>query len=172
MPIPAYMSIEGESQGDITEGCNTADSIGNIYQEEHEDEFLVLDLEHQIVVPTDKQSGQPTGYREHKWLTVMKYVDKATPLLYQALVSGERLPTCEIKYYRTSQEGQEEHYYTIELEDAVIVSIVSNIPDALAIEKQHLGHMEKVSFTYRAITWTHEIAGTEGTDDWRAKAAD
>jgi type VI secretion system secreted protein Hcp len=27
--------------------------------------------------------------------------------------------------------------------------------------------MEEVSFSYSTITWTHEIAGTEGNDDWR-----
>lgn len=172
MAIPAYMSIEGESQGNITEGCNTGDSIGNIYQEEHEDEFLVLAMDHTILIPTDKQSGQPTGYREHKPLIVTKYLDKASPLLFQALVSGERLPTCEINFFRTSQEGQEEHYFTIELEDAVIVAMETILPDSLAEDKQHLGHMEQVSLTYRAITWTHEIAGTEGADDWRTKAAE
>ncbi len=33
MPIPAYMSITGESQENITEGANTEDSVGNDYQE-------------------------------------------------------------------------------------------------------------------------------------------
>ncbi|MFJ2320673.1 type VI secretion system tube protein Hcp, partial [Pseudomonas sp. NPDC087817] len=23
-------------------------------------------------------------------------------------------------------------------------------------------------FTYRKITWTHEVSGTSGSDDWRA----
>jgi type VI secretion system secreted protein Hcp len=31
--------------------------------------------------------------------------------------------------------------------------------------------MEDVEFTYRKITWTHEVAGTEGSDDWRAPLA-
>ncbi|MFJ4543116.1 type VI secretion system tube protein Hcp, partial [Pseudomonas atacamensis] len=29
-------------------------------------------------------------------------------------------------------------------------------------------HLEEVQFTYRKITWTHEVSGTSGSDDWRA----
>ena len=41
MPTPAYLSIEGSTQGNITEGAFTEDSVGNIYQEGHENEILV-----------------------------------------------------------------------------------------------------------------------------------
>lgn len=172
MPIPAYMSIEGESQGTITEGANTEDSVGNDYQEEHEDEFLVQEFEHQIMVPTNPQSGQPSGQRVHDNLVITKVFDKCSPLLYNALVTGERLPTCTIRWFRTTNEGQEEHYFTHELEDAVIVRIKTIMPNAQDPSKAHLTHMEQISFRYRMITWTHEVAGTEGTDDWRAKGAE
>lgn len=38
MPTPAYITIEGKTQGNITKGAFTADSVGNIYQEGHEDQ--------------------------------------------------------------------------------------------------------------------------------------
>jgi type VI protein secretion system component Hcp len=41
MPTPAYRSIEGTSQGYLTAGCFTEDSIANIDVEEHEDEMIV-----------------------------------------------------------------------------------------------------------------------------------
>ena len=66
MPTPAYMRIEGEKQGLITAGTFTEDSVGNIYQEGHEDEVLVQGFEHQVLLPRDPQSGQPTGQRVHK----------------------------------------------------------------------------------------------------------
>lgn len=37
MPTPAYLSITGVKQGLITAGTFTQDSVGNIYQEGHED---------------------------------------------------------------------------------------------------------------------------------------
>ncbi|MEJ2691779.1 MAG: type VI secretion system tube protein TssD, partial [Candidatus Thiodiazotropha sp.] len=48
MPTPAYMSIEGTTQGNITAGCFTEDSVGNIYVEGHEDEVLVEAFKHNI----------------------------------------------------------------------------------------------------------------------------
>lgn len=37
MPTPAYLTIEGSKQGLITAGTFTEDSVGNIFQEGHED---------------------------------------------------------------------------------------------------------------------------------------
>ncbi|OQY60229.1 MAG: Hcp1 family type VI secretion system effector [Desulfobacteraceae bacterium 4572_88] len=168
MPTPAYMSIEGEEQGNITEGCNTEDSVGNVYQEDHGDEFIVQAFEHVLTVPTDVQSGQPAGPRRHEELIVTKIFDKCSPLLYNALVTGERLPTSEIRWYRTDMTGKQEHYFTHEIEDSVITKIETFMPNAQDPTMEHFTHLERIHFRYRKITWTHEVAGTEGTDDWRA----
>lgn len=40
MPTPCYISITGQTQGNITAGAFTADSVGNIYVQGHEDEML------------------------------------------------------------------------------------------------------------------------------------
>jgi type VI secretion system secreted protein Hcp len=167
MPIPAYMSIEGETQGLITEGCNTEDSIGNTFQEAHEDEFLVQQFNHQIIVPTDPQSGQPSGQRVHKPITLVKVYDRASPLLFQALCTGERLPECVINWFRITNEGIEELYFSHTLEDATIVDISPFMPNAQDPAMSHFRHMEKISLVYRKISWAHEVAGTEGSDDWR-----
>ena len=168
MPTPAYMSIEGTKQGNITQGTLTADSVGNIWQQGHEDEILVEAFKHTVMVPTDPQSGQPTGQRVHRPLTITKVYDKSSPLLYQALTSGERLPKVVIKWYRTTLEGQLEHYFSHELEDAVIVDITAKMPNCQDPSQAHFTHLEDVTFTYRKITWTHQKASTAGSDDWRA----
>lgn len=61
MPTPCYISITGQTQGNITAGAFTADSVGNIYVQGHEDEMLVQEFLHNVTVPTDPQSGQPGG---------------------------------------------------------------------------------------------------------------
>ena len=63
MPTPCYISITGQTQGNITAGAFTADSVGNIYVQGHEDEMLVQEFLHNVTVPTDPQSGQPAGQR-------------------------------------------------------------------------------------------------------------
>jgi len=170
MPTPAYLSIQGSTQGKITEGAFTEDSVGNIYQEGHENEILVEAFSHTVSVPTDPQSGQPTGQRVHQPLTITKVFDKSSPMLYKALTTGELLPRCEIKWYRTSQTGTQEHYFTIKLEDAIITNITGRMPNCQDPNQAHFTQLEDVSFSYRKITWTHEIASTSGEDDWRAPA--
>lgn len=168
MPTPAYMSIKGASQGDITSGAFTADSVGNSWQEGHEDEFMVQALKHNVTIPRDPQSGQPSGQRVHGPLQVTKIFDKSSPLLANALTSGELLTECEIKFYRTSTEGKQEHYFTIKLIDAILVDMQAEMPNCQDPAMASFGHLEHLQFTYRAIEWTHEVAGTSGADDWRA----
>jgi type VI secretion system secreted protein Hcp len=168
MPTPAYISIDGVNQGLITAGANTMDSMGNRYQEGHEDESTVQAFRHEIIIPRDPQSGQPSGQRVHQPLVITKIFDKASPLLYAALASGERLNKVTIKWFRTSMAGTQEHYFTHELEDAMIVDIRGHSPNAQDPAQAHFTHMEDVEFTYRKISWTHEVAGTSGDDDWRA----
>ncbi len=167
MPTPAYMTIEGTTQGLITQGALTPESVGNIWQEAHQDEILVQAYRHEVLVPTDPQSGQPTGPRVHQQLVITKVFDKSSPLLYEALTRGEQLTTCQLKWYRTTQAGTQEHYFTMELEDASVVNIKAYMPNCQDPANGPFTHLEDVAFTYRKITWTHEVAGTQGSDDWR-----
>ena len=167
MPTPGYLTIEGERQGLITSGTFTSESVGNIYQEGHEDQILVEAYKHELIIPRDPQSGQPSGQRVHKPFQITKVVDKASPLIMQALSSGEKMTKCELKLYRTSAEGKQEHYYTITLEDAIIVDAQSYMYNCQDPAMSHFTHLEDIYFSYRKITWTHEVSGTSGSDDWR-----
>ncbi|WP_144940588.1 Hcp family type VI secretion system effector [Pseudomonas alabamensis] len=167
MPTPAYISIRGETQGNITQGAFTAESVGNIFVEGHEDEILVQEISHHISVPTDPQSGQPAGQRVHGPLTFTCALNKATPLLYNALTSGEMLPTVELSWYRTSIEGKQERFFTTILTNAIIVDIDLVMPHAQDKNNKDFTQFLKVSMTYRGITWEHLIANTSGSDDWR-----
>ncbi len=168
MPTPCYISIEGQTQGNITAGAFTADSVGNIFVEGHEDQMLVQEFKHVVTVPTDPQSGQPAGQRVHKPFIITVALNKAVPLLYNALASGEMLPNVELKWYRTSTEGKQEHFFTTTLTDATIVDIDCKMPHCQDPEKANFTQLIDVSLAYRKIDWEHVVAGTSGADDWRA----
>jgi type VI secretion system secreted protein Hcp len=165
MPTPAYMVIEGTKQGLITKDAFTQDSVGKIFQEGHEDEILVQAFAHQVIRPTDPQSGQPTGDRVHKPLMITKVFDRSSPLLFNALTTGESL-TCTLKWYRPA-DGGVEHYFSIELKDAVIIDIQSSMPNCQDPDMAHFTHLENVYFSYREISWEHLISSTSASDDWR-----
>jgi type VI secretion system secreted protein Hcp len=157
---PIFVSIEGSKQGLITEGAFTPDSVGNIYQDGHENESLVKSVSHNIKIARDSKAGLPTGQRSHQPFVISKLIDKSSPLLYNAITKGETLPKVEIKWYRTGYNGKIENYFTTTLEDAVIVDIFSDIDiDGTPVER--------VSFAYRKVLWRHEKASTSGEDDWR-----
>ncbi|WP_241086186.1 Hcp family type VI secretion system effector [Candidatus Vondammii sp. HM_W22] len=168
MPTPAYIAIEGKTQGNITQGAFTADSVGNIFVEGHEDQILAQAISHVVTVPTDPQSGQPSGQRVHKPFKFVCALNKAVPLLYNALASGEMLPKVEITLYRTSSEGKQEHFYSTFLEDATVVNIDADLPHAQNPANAEYTQLIEISLAYRKITWEHAVAGTSGSDDWRA----
>ena len=115
MPTPCYISIEGETQGLITAGALSTDSIGDAFVEGHEDQMLVQEFNHNVTVPTDPQSGQPSGQRVHKPFQFTVALNKAVPLLYNALASGEKMKTVELKWYLTSIEGKQENFFHTEI---------------------------------------------------------
>jgi type VI secretion system secreted protein Hcp len=129
--------------------------------------MLVEAFSHEVTLPRDPQSGQPSGQRVHGPVTITGVYDKATPLLYAALTSGERLPKITVKWFRTSATGTQEHYFTHEFEDAILVNIRSHMPNCQDPAMASFTHLNDISFTYRKVTWTHEVSVTSGSDDWR-----
>jgi len=166
MPTPAYLSVKGSTQGDITSGAMTADSVANLSQSSHENEALVLAVRHDVKIPTDPQSGAPTGQRVHTPVIITKVFDKSSPMLYKALTNNEILDEVTIKWYRPTAASGMEHYFTHKLEKATVVDIKAFMPNCQDPSQAHFTHLEEVSFAYKKITWTHVIAKTEQSDDW------
>ncbi|MBN2320582.1 MAG: Hcp family type VI secretion system effector [Acidobacteria bacterium] len=159
MPLPSHLTLKGVNQGQIEGSCD---------QEGREGTIQVQALNHEVSIPRDAQTGLATGKRIHHPLTILKAFDKSTPLLYQALTSGEHMEYVEIKWYRIDDKGVEEHYFTTRLEDAIIVSIKPGMNNCLDKNTIDLPHLEEVSFTYRKAIWRWEPDGIESEDDWRA----
>ena len=88
MSQPVYIKVKGSTQGLISSGASTEASIGNRYQSGHEDEIMAQEVSHIVTVPVDPQSGQPSGQRVHKPFSFTTSLNKAVPLLYNALTQG------------------------------------------------------------------------------------
>lgn len=167
MPTPCYLTLQGSTQGNLTIDSFTADSVGNVFVEGHEDEILVQAVSHSVAVPTDPQSGQPTGQRVHQPLTVTFALNKATPLIFNAVVTGEKILKAELMWYRTSAEGKQEHFFTYILDDAIITSLNVDMPHAQDSSSSEYTQLVSMDLTYRKITMEHKVSGTSGSDDWR-----
>ena len=72
-----------------------------------------------------------------------------------------------LKQYRIDEKGAEEHYYTIKLENAIIVEMQEYNPLTFMEENKPYKDMERVFFTYEKIIWTYEPDGIETEDSWK-----
>lgn len=158
------VSITGETQGLITQGNLSAESIGTLYNPAWEDFIIGLALSGDLMVPTD-EAGNPIGKPAHSKLRIAKYFDKCSPLLRKALIDSEKLDVL-INFFRLTQEGKTELYFTIELKEALVVEISSGADVNNVADFYMYKHTEGVTFVYKTITWNHQVSGTSFTDNW------
>ena len=72
--------------------------------------------------------------------------------------------TVTLKWYRTSVEGEQVHFTTTKLADATIM----DIDCSQDLSKREYTQLIQVSLSYRKIDWEHTVAGTLGSNEWRA----
>jgi type VI secretion system secreted protein Hcp len=157
MALNAYLSLVAQKQGPI---------LGSVTQKGREGKILVIGVMHEIICPRDPASGLPTGKRTHKPFTVLKELDRSTPLLFNVLCNNENIASLEVQFWQPSPTGVERQHYTVRLTNANISAIHSKSPNNRYPKLMRMPQYEEVSFTYQRIEWVwnegHLIAG----DDW------
>lgn len=149
-----YLQLEGKLQGLISAGCSSEESIGNKAQLIHYDQIMVMGLTHGV---TREQNVN------HQSVTIIKPLDKSSPLLGNAISENESL-ACEFYFYRTTKAGMNECYYKVKLIDARIAAIHLQVPHTLNDSEGQ--PEESIELTYESISWEHCIAGTSAYSLW------
>ncbi|MHB1024438.1 MAG: type VI secretion system tube protein TssD [Desulfobacteria bacterium] len=167
MALNAYLKMKGQKTGQVKGSCT---------QKGREDMIMVHAYTHEIVTPRDAASGLPTGKRQHKPLTITKEIDKATPLLYNIMVTNENISEFELLFWKPQLKaatgvGSEVQFFTIKLINANIAQMQEYILDNKIPSNMPIPPMETVSFTYQKIIWTWVDGGIEAVDDWEAPVA-
>jgi len=162
MALNANLRIEGQKQGVIK---------GSVIQKGREDSILVIAFNHEILSPRDLVSGEPTGQRQHKFLTITKEIDRATPQLMNALVTNELLKKWELRFWRPTISGVDKQFFTIQLFNASITNIRMEMLNNAYPENQNHKECEHISFSYKKISWTYEDGAITAADDWMGARA-
>lgn len=136
-PFDGTIEITGERQGEFQ------GSDGPMME--------IISFSHEIVSPRDAASGLPTGRRQHKPITITKEIDKASPLIFQALVDNENLTEILIGL----------------LKDGNAVATV-RLTNASVAGRAQKGNYETISFVYQRIEWTWLDGNITAEDDWEA----
>ncbi len=156
MPEVAYMTIDG------IQGESTAKGQKN--------NIDVLAFNHSVYKEVDPlDCSKVRSDRRHASVQIVKQFDKATPLIFQKLCQGGTISKIEIKWYRQPKGSgsSPEHYFTCTYKDCIFTRVEPFMPNALDPATREYGHMEKVTFGYREVTWKSETGGTEFADDMR-----
>jgi type VI secretion system secreted protein Hcp len=151
-----FMTLEGMSQGPI-KGSNNYRG--------HQDEILCHALQHSVYRPYEEITGKIGGQRIHGLLKITKSWDTSSPLLYQAVCTGERMKNVTLKFYRQSLEGQEEHFFTITLTNASIIEVRPVMYNVFEPDKKGWDHLEEISFNYEKIQWSCELPNPVRSED-------
>ncbi|MDR1241863.1 MAG: type VI secretion system tube protein Hcp [Deltaproteobacteria bacterium] len=159
MALTAYVKVEGKSQGEIKGDCPQSG--------DKKDRILVYGIDHSVEIPKDTHTGLPTGQRIHHPLTLTKGKDNASPKLFKACCTGEQC-SVTLDQYRIKADGTEEKYFTVKLEEAIIVNMREFTPVTFLAENKPYHDMEELSLTYSKITWTYNDGNIEFVDDWKA----
>jgi type VI secretion system secreted protein Hcp len=144
--IDAYMTIEGAKQGKIKGGdVKTAGT----------EQIRLTDVVRNDAPGGSAASGMATGRRQHGTITIVKEIDKASPMLYQAMSSNEVFQVSIV--YPAGSAKTEKAAQKIDLSDAMITSI------------QNTGTAETIKLTYRQIEVTYVNGNKSAQDAWDAK---
>ena len=135
MALTAYMKLKGKSQGDIKGDCEQGG--------DKKDSILVYATEHKVEIPKDTHTGLPTGQRIHHPYKITMAKSQASPKLYKACCTGEQLEVT-LDYYRIKPDGTEEKYFTVKMENAIVVEMDQLTPLTFLPESKPYHDMEDV----------------------------
>jgi len=164
MPTPAYAFIVDENGEEVEGGVTIEDDREIVASVE------VIQFDHDLYIPTDPQTGLPTGVRMHRPIRMVKAYDQASPILYQACCNGTTLESVTIRWFRIAPDGTQEEYFNHLLERVRISEIKATMPNTKDPAKEMLTHLEEVSMMYDKITWTYVDGAIETSDAWLGEA--
>lgn len=134
-----FIKIKASKQGDIA---------GAVTEKGREGAIKVISFQNENLSPRDAASGQATGKRQHKPITITKVYDKSSPQLLTAFNTQENLPEVSLKVFGSGKTCPNGLCYTIELKDVVISGLTTTTSDKG--EKT-----ETISFSFQKIEWKY-----------------
>ncbi len=118
----------------------------------HKDWIEILSYEHTISQPAsataNSAGGGTSGRSKHEDFEISKYIDLASPKLYEMCSSGKHIKKVVIELMRASG-GSPVKYMAIEMDEVVISKVSASGNNGADLPT------ERVSFNYGVIKWTY-----------------
>jgi type VI secretion system secreted protein Hcp len=157
--------LVGKSQGWIR-GESTQVSMNR------ENMIEALAYTQMVVMEPDTRTGAAGEVRDHFPITILKKIDKSSPLLYRAWRTGE-LCTATFRFFRPNPtgDGTTQQYYTVVLRGARISGLRRELLNTIEPATSTAPVVERVSFTYGDYREIFEDGGIEDGDVWHANTS-
>lgn len=118
----------------------------------------------------DEGNGQYTGRRRHKPIRIVREVDQASPLIFQALTHNEIFKTAKLSFVRPDNAGKLVAYHSIALEKGGVVryrtwhGILEEVQGE--VTQHHTNELESFDLTFTKITYSNDLKSKSSIDDW------
>lgn len=155
MALNSYLILEVEG--------NRID--GSVMIAGHEQKIEVYSVYHDVSSPVATSTGLPTGKRMHGPLSIVKAIDLASAPMLGMWVQNKVSSKFALEFYRPVGTGEEQLYWAVELENARIIGIRTEMLNNKYPENMKHQAYERVTFAYSQITWTYVDGGLVASDN-------
>ena len=122
--------------------------------------------------PIDFKTGRPEkGKIKHQPLVVTKQIDRASPLLYEALKNKTKYDVVTLEFWRMPPGGgAEQNHYTKVMNGVQVVGVKLLMPNNRRPENEILPEQEELSLSYTSIGYSFRAGGATGGTDPKENA--
>jgi type VI secretion system secreted protein Hcp len=161
MAFPAYLLVKGTKQGQFK---------GESQEARRRDWMVVVSFTMDVVSPHDPATGQPSGRRLWKPVTIVKEWGAASPQGLTACATNELLSEVLIEFTKPNGTNEEFVYQTVTLTNAMITEVSRfaghiDTQNVASSGVEGLG-FEKWSFTFNEIQVIDNDGKTSFSDHW------
>ncbi|MBT8469807.1 MAG: type VI secretion system tube protein Hcp [Deltaproteobacteria bacterium] len=115
-------------------------------------------------------AGTPTADRDYEPIRIVKRIDKATPLIWQAMCQNAKIEA-KFCFYRPPTADEDAMYFMVEITDGRIATIDVNSPHSnFDSPSSQAMPTETVTLVYNNITNTFTDGNVTHTDEWKNRA--
>lgn len=138
----AFMHVDGGTLGTID---------GEATEKGHEKWITLSGYDADATAPTTSAGGGGgAGKVQFKEIVITKPIDKSTPKLFEALVTGRHLPAVQIDFVKPDGAGGDEVFYSVKLNTVIVTGVHQSDAGKAG------GHtLEQVSLDFQKIEITY-----------------
>jgi type VI secretion system secreted protein Hcp len=123
-------------------------------------------FDYAVSIPSDKNTGQLTAVRKHDNVVLIKALDSASPVLFDACCRGKTLQSVELQWFRINDKGEEEKYFVHTLSNVKIVKFRQYIMHVKDQAHDGYGHQEEIALRFKKVEMLYPDGNIKSSDDW------